>query len=462
MDYVAVVFIVAAITAVLLASGVGASVGSGIESAVCRVASAECDRDAARDLGDAGGPAGTETSRPAVGGEQGERRTDPSEAPSPPTGGPLGRGQSDGRSEAAAAEIREYLEDDSAWYKPWTWGDAEPKHPRDVLADMSAGELDALFGELSDDETRRLLAVDGVADLVRLCADLDLLQRLGDRAPGSIEPALDVVRENGEKPSDPATGYAYIENAQLYGDSSVPAMTDVTQGAISNCWWMASMAAVAGTGDGRDLIKNMIIENPNGTYTVRFPDGDNVTITPFFPVRSDGSLVYADPGDPPVVWPLVLEKALAEKDGGYGATLNRSSGEGMQIITGESGSSHKTGKVSRSQLQGWLDEGAVVLSSISEKNAEGKTEYDQRLVAHHSYVVKGFTEDGRVELHNPWGYKHETVTMDELNKLFKRVETNPVRWSSGSSARLKVLRAELREVQLDGGLGSGLGTGELA
>lgn len=423
VEYVAMLLVLAGIVVALVAtSGIGTTVASGVEAAVCRVAGGDCT-PATSDRTDAGASGDTTTSSdPVTPEEWGGRSTDPFREPPEPTEDEQEAGQD------AADQIRDYLGNDDAWYKPWTWGGDDPENPRDILAGMSPGEIDALFGELSDDEIRDLLGVDGVPEILRLRADPHLLQQLEGIAPDSIEPDFNDVRENGEKPSDPADGYGHIPNAELFGEDG-PSLDDINQGAIGDCWWMASMGALAQTEEGRNQLQSMITENPNGTYTVRFPDGERVTVTPFFPVKKAGNTAYAQPGgDPPVIWPLVLEKAMAEKAGGYGDLVGGRASEGMETLTGQDSSTYDTGDITQSELEGWLEEGGVTASSLQEDDSEGKEPYeDGRFVAGHAYVVQGVTSDGKVQLYNPWGTQHATVTMDEFNRYFRSVDTNPVR-----------------------------------
>lgn len=421
VEYVAAILVIAVVVGVLVTvSGVGSAVTSGIRAAVCHVVADDCGPVTA-DEGSGLRP--VDDARPPTPEEWGGRSTDPFREPPPPTEEEVQRGQE------AAKEIRDYLNDDDAWYKPWTWGGDDPDHPADVIGRLTPGEIDALFDELSDDEIRRLLDVDGVPEVLRLRADPYLLHQLDGIAPDTIEPDFDDVRQNGEKPSDPATDYAYIPNAEVFGPSGSPSLDDINQGAIGDCWWLASMGALANTQEGRETIRNMITENPNGTYTVRFPDGEQVTVTPFFPVKEAGNIAYAQPnGDPPVIWPLILEKALAEREGSYGELVGGWSSKGMEALTGQKSTTYDTGDITREELQGWLDEGGVTVSSLPDDDAEGKKPYeDGRFIAGHAYVVQGITDDGRVQLYNPWGNTHATVTMEELNRYFRAVDTNSIR-----------------------------------
>jgi hypothetical protein len=207
-----------------------------------------------------------------------------------------------------------------------------------------------------------------------------------------------------------------------------PSLEDIDQGSLGDCWFMASMGALAHTEEGRERIKNMIKMNPNGTYSVTFPDGEVVDVTPFFPVDEDGDLTYARPnGHPPVIWPLLLEKAYAQYLGTYGDLHEDAPSKGLEDLTGVDSEWHEPEDMSLDDLRDRLDEGAVIVSTRDADEVEDKEIYDSRLNTNHAYVVKSITEDGKVELYNPWGNNHETITMEEFNKYLEGVTTNPIK-----------------------------------
>ncbi|MQY04679.1 C2 family cysteine protease [Actinomadura macrotermitis] len=416
VSYIAVILLIAGIAAAVTLSGVGDTVAGGIEAGICKVAGRTgCAEPAAHE--------GQQPNPPSQ-QEWGNRNTDPDKPPPKPTDAETRKGKE------AADKVRKYLDSDCAWYQ--FFGCDKPQSPKDVLSGMSPGEINALFAELSDDEIRRLLKEDGVVGVLKVRADASLLHHLERVAPKSIDPDFTDVRDHGKKPSNPATDYGTVPNGQLFGTTGEPSLTDINQGGIGDCWWLASMGALSQTPAGREQIKNMIRQNPNGTYTVTFPDGEKVTVTPYFPIDKNGSLSYASPaGQPPVVWPLVLEKALAAKRGSYGKLVSGDGGDGMKILTGKSGESKNPKNVSQEQLQKWLDSGAgVTLLTPDSDKVGGKPIYEgpsSRLHADHVYVVKGITKDGKVELYNPWGYDHATITMEEFHKYFEDVDMNPIK-----------------------------------
>ncbi len=79
--------------------------------------------------------------------------------------------------------------------------------------------------------------------------------------------------------------YQYVSGS-LYQNGV--AATDVAQGDTGDCYLMASLAAIAKTSPA--TIQNMIHDNGDGTFTVRFYNkvADYVTVDRYFPVFSNG------------------------------------------------------------------------------------------------------------------------------------------------------------------------------
>ncbi|MFF5263097.1 C2 family cysteine protease [Actinomadura viridis] len=424
--YLAVILLIATVAGVVVASGIPRDVVAGIKGAVCGVAQdRECvsgprpgDSSTAAPVDD--GKEWSGNPLPVGRDEWGNRPTDGLRKPPDPTEEEIRRGKE------VAEQVRDRLDDDDAWYKPWTWGEDGSPDPRDALSRMSPGELDALFGELSDEEIRRLLDMEGVPEILKVRADQYLLRRLEEIKPHSIEPSVPARKSGGNGSTNPITRHEYM-TGPLFGKSGRPSLVDVNQGALGDCWWMAGLGALAYTDKGREVLEGMITQNANGTYTVRFPDGESVTVTSSFVRRQDGSVAYAQPA--PALWPLIMEKALAEKEGGYKEIDGGRAGEGMEILTGKPSSEHDAQDVTRSDLERWLKEGKAVTVATFSKDGAAKIDAYQagRIYAYHSYVVRGFTGDGKVLLYNPWGYSHASVTMEEFNNLLRRVDVNDIR-----------------------------------
>jgi len=134
--------------------------------------------------------------------------------------------------------------------------------------------------------------------------------------------------------------FAYFEGNH---DPTNPQGRDTAQGALGDCFFIASMAAVANASPS--TIADAITYNEKDhTYTVRFYEeqgyyGDMkpvfITVDAYLPVSGDRSdPAYAgDPGQK--LWPSIMEKAYAKWKGGYDVIGEGGTGHtAMQEITG--------------------------------------------------------------------------------------------------------------------------------
>ncbi len=119
---------------------------------------------------------------------------------------------------------------------------------------------------------------------------------------------------------------ATYENAEgnLFGPTDVPKPSDVHQGSVGDCYFLAALAETAQ--QDPQAIKNMFIDDGDGIYTVRFYQynlttqqwqADYVTVNSELPVNQKGDFVYANRGqsasDPSnVLWVALAEKAYAQ------------------------------------------------------------------------------------------------------------------------------------------------------
>jgi hypothetical protein len=246
-------------------------------------------------------------------------------------------------------------------------------------------------------------------------------------------PPIDVV-PGRDKP------HLFVKDA---GDTHEVDMNDVDQGMIGDCFVMASIAALAR--QNPEMIKNMIRENEDGTYTVTFKQGDTyayVTVNADFPGGLDSGQ-HADTGDVTYygkreIWPLVLEKAYAAYwEGGYaniadggnpGPVLDALFGGRSSKIRPGIDESFETMKAElgagRPYIFGTPDVWAIVSVIGQEPKKFDPDSYG--LVSDHAYTLnKMYTDaNGRqwVELFNPWGDTHpKPIPFDEIQTYFEEV-----------------------------------------
>jgi hypothetical protein len=234
-----------------------------------------------------------------------------------------------------------------------------------------------------------------------------------------------------------------------------PSASDVSQGAVGDCYFLASLAALAKTHP--ELVKNMISgPDKDGYYEVTFytskrgsflwwdTGGDKTTvrIKGDLPVyKSNGEPAYAKygptKGDDVSTWVALIEKAWAQHKGGYSKIDGGYAGDAQEALTGwpsesfePSGLSKEDGikQLREAQKNGW----PIVADILNKQPGMDKL----NLVSGHSYTVLDVREDGSVLLRNPWGFKHPGtandgdpptyISYEDFQKYYNRVVVNHV------------------------------------
>ncbi len=215
-------------------------------------------------------------------------------------------------------------------------------------------------------------ALVGKADSVDLFSAADLASKalsVTDGTPCKVlkvdgSGALQVeVRVGKEKKSGWVAAATFTEQPQLNRDDDAPGLkddfvyayqkgdhtpvdpkgTDTAQGALGDCYFIASMAAVANASP--QSIKDAIKYNPaKETYTVRFFEESYggaakpvyIEVDAYLPTVQGNRNDPAYAGEPGgKLWPAIMEKAYAKWKGGYEAMGNGGYGaQSMAEITG--------------------------------------------------------------------------------------------------------------------------------
>lgn len=220
----------------------------------------------------------------------------------------------------------------------------------------------------------------------------------------------------------------------LFRDGVSP--TDAYQGSLADCWFVASLQAVAATNP--DLIEENITDNGDGTYDVTlYEDGEPVTYTVDATVPGeDGDPSFADNSSPSEreLWPMLYEKAMAQHMGGEWSDMEFDTPErGIEAITGQEMDTENTGSgifdwnepPSTGDMQDVIDDGGQVMLS-SHDHVAGRPLYeDGTLATNHIYWVQG-TEDGMVQIVNPWDPSADPIelTEEEYQENFGYVSTS--------------------------------------
>jgi hypothetical protein len=243
--------------------------------------------------------------------------------------------------------------------------------------------------------------------------------------------------------------YAYIQaDGVLFADGG-PSSLDVRQGDVGDCYLLASLEAVAIKHP--DIIKSMITDNGDGTFTVRFFQSTNdqpgvadyITVDRELPVNGSGELVFAGDGrsaklDPAVVpysplWVELIEKAYAQvnqegwvaQDGtnsynGLAGTVNKgkdtdgginggNGADALNQITNWYATNHGQGSLpwsggdfADSVGNAYRNNLTIVVSTNLDSVSDGA------LASSHVYVLLGVSPDNQTfVVANPWGHDNQ-------------------------------------------------------
>jgi hypothetical protein len=215
---------------------------------------------------------------------------------------------------------------------------------------------------------------------------------------------------------------------------TTPSHTNEYQGELGDCYLISALGTIA----DRDpaAIENMIINNGDGTYTVRFYTGsygssynasngsfsdgftngtgtaEYVTVNLQLPTTTSGMLDYADYGASVTnannaLWIPLIEKAYAQWNQtgqeGRDGTNSYASIEGGWMATvdaqvlGHNATDYEMGTATEQQLINALASGQAVTI--------GTTETIYGLYGSHAYAVTGYNASSNTfTLYNPWGF----------------------------------------------------------
>ena len=265
----------------------------------------------------------------------------------------------------------------------------------------------------------------------------------------SGQPPFDGVKGGKDAKYEVIKGTPFVQGP---GDGNAVHPSDVSQGQLGDCYLMSSMAAIAQRNP--DVIKNAITVNKDGTYTVTFYEKapfwkvwdssyhpTQVTVKPDFPARN-GNPVFAQPGDGSgdnkELWPMIIEKAYAQKNGGYNSIGNGGTADGpMSLLTGKDSS--MDGGRRYNDWFGWgmsfdtladkWDKGEA-LTTGTKDSGDGPLFKNDTLVKSHEYYVTNVDRTNKtVTVRNPWGWGNgeTTMTFDEYKQHFISLTSNPTR-----------------------------------
>lgn len=217
---------------------------------------------------------------------------------------------------------------------------------------------------------------------------------------------------------------AYYDNPVLFlnnNEQHQVSIEDIKQGNVGNCYYLAALGSIAEKHP--DYISNMIYDNGNQTYTIRFFDNNShetyttvdqkfwfekTSHTPLYARLAETSDNYAE------IWPMIFEKAWAKLNGGYdnivgdkqylhkldyGLALT-----GTYIGYEEINRDTPVEKLYYKLKSHFVDYGLpITLSSLNKKGAQSHED----LVLNHAYALEEFdAENNQVSIYNPHGINH--------------------------------------------------------
>jgi hypothetical protein len=218
-----------------------------------------------------------------------------------------------------------------------------------------------------------------------------------------------------DSPDHQAAG-SVATDGWLFPDlSGLPALADVTQGNLGDCWLLATMAAMTQSDEGRKKLLQLVRENPDGTYTVTFADKTAVTVSSELYVDAAGNSLYANGRRMPdntmalATWVQIIEKAYAaRKKSGFGSLEGGDQRPAMKLLGG-----YKTKKLDLNPVFRRDPSDAEIVDVIHTQLDKGRpvTASSDLRDGYHAWTVYD-VDDEFVYVRNPWGGDPNTQTVD--------------------------------------------------
>jgi hypothetical protein len=235
-----------------------------------------------------------------------------------------------------------------------------------------------------------------------------------------------------------AAGLVYLyAHGSLFG-SGGPSPRDVVQGESADCYFLAPLAETAFRQPG--AIRNMFIDNGDGTYTVRFFDNgvaDYVTVDRYLPFQNPwdaflfgNPFYYANFGrgtagnDGNVLWVALAEKAYAQlSESGWNGRPNSNAYSSLDWGNTVLVLPQVTGRPASWNGTSWTANPMQTL--VNEFNAGdfitlcSAATASSGFVPSHVYALTGYDPSTQTfTLYNPWGYYVTGVTWAQIQANF--------------------------------------------
>jgi hypothetical protein len=243
-------------------------------------------------------------------------------------------------------------------------------------------------------------------------------QTLGNLAAGSTSEHLNKLVDKWflgvDLPAILGSGITYVTSTGTLF-TNTPSLSDAKQGQVGDCYVIASLVSIAHRNP--EAVRDMFVDNGDGTYTVRFFSSvgvsDYVTVNRKLPVYSNNTLAYAGYGfsalsTTTTLWIALAEKAYAQWnetgnagrngtntyagiEGGWMHNMNRQ-------VLGYNSTNHYFSSSTQQTLIDALASGKAVTLGTNGTVSAG-------LVGGHAYtVVRYESSNNTFILDNPWGF----------------------------------------------------------
>ncbi|MEZ6121903.1 MAG: C2 family cysteine protease [Planctomycetaceae bacterium] len=198
-----------------------------------------------------------------------------------------------------------------------------------------------------------------------------------------------------------------------------PSRSDARQGILGDCYFIAAVSAIADKNP--NAVRNLFLDNGDGTYTVRFfasGSASYVTVNRQLPASASGTLAYSGYGlslsaSTTTLWIALAEKAYAQwnetGEEGRDGTNQYAGIEGGWMsyvnaqVLGYDSSNYSLTSGAQSTLNSAITGGkAVTIGTLTNASTGG-------LFGSHAYIVTAYnSSNGTYTLYNPWGMSHPT------------------------------------------------------
>lgn len=249
------------------------------------------------------------------------------------------------------------------------------------------------------------------------------VNRIGTLA-GNVSKAVGASLPN---PTD--SGGTMVINASLFG--SGPLASDVNQGAVGDCYYIAALSAFAASRPS--VIQESAVDMGDGTYIVKFTRAGSpvfVRVSNQIPTAGGSNFRYARPGAAGTVWVPIMEKAFAYFRSGANTYAS--------INAGWMGEAYSALGVNSSTV--WLNSSVTeqsLFTMLSSDMAAGRAvtfgtfSSSPNLVGGHAYSLVSAVRDAggiaRYTVRNPWGVSgtsienaggYATLTFEQMKANF--------------------------------------------